>query len=166
MPRGWKSEVLWHRILYDKWYRMWSRVYNNIDYFGVLIQPKYKYLSGYVEDFQKLENFDLFKDDPKGWSIDKDIKGGKHYYFENLSLVSISENTKDRNNRKGCYFSTTKKPIIAISIKDGSFILFNFVRQVIEKGYDPGEVSKCCNNKAKSHKGYKWYYFDMNDREV
>lgn len=172
MPYEWKKEEKWHDVLYHMWWGMWERIYTNINYFGKTIQPKYKNLSGYLEDIQKLENFDLFKENPKGWCIDKDIKGGhlEGYYFEYLSLITKSENSVECNKRTGSKQLFTKatrekahlnkrRPIIGINIKDGSFLIFDYVRQSEEYGFNPSHIVSCIKGVRKSHKGYKWEYY-------
>lgn len=161
-----KDQPLWHWAIYNKWKNMWDRVYGDIDYFGCTIQPKYKYLSGYIEDVMKLDNFDKFKENPKGWTIDKDIKGGtfEGYYFQYLSIVTNSDNSKDRNKRNGNPNGRNFKPIIGISIIDNSIIIFKSINDCKAKGFTSPSVIKCLKSRAKSHKGYKWYYFYMKDR--
>jgi len=174
MP-GWakgKGQPKWHEVVFDMWKGMWERVYTHINYFGKTIQPKYKYLSEYVDDFQKLENFDLFKENPHGWSIDKDIKGGTHigYYFEYLSLTTRSDNSKNRADRDGYSQLHTKdarakasknkmKSIIGIPTVKGSIIIVDSVNNVRDKDFDPSAVSKCCKGKNDhKYKKYKWFY--------
>lgn len=182
MPRGWvngKGQPKWHRVAYDMWKSMWSRVHNNINYFGKTIQPKYKYLSGYIEDFQKLENFDLFKENPYGWSIDKDIKGGTYigYYFEYLSLVSRGDNSKDVINRFGNSYLHTdvakkksaqsrKKPIIGISLN--SIILLKSVNDAYSKGFNAKAIPSICKgtSRSRTHGGYKWLYVNYKHNKL
>jgi hypothetical protein len=166
MPRGWRQEALWHDKVYRMWRSMWSRVYNHLNYFGSLIEPRYSSLSEYAKDIQKLENFDLFKENPQGWSIDKDnkIKGNRDYYFEALSLVPRKENSKERMSRKGSPNKNHFKPIIGINIDSNFIIVFKSRNDAKDKGFDLGNITKCCQKKIKSYKGYKWEYLDMNDR--
>ena len=173
MEEGWicgKDQPLWHRKVYQMWSSMWRRVYTDINYFGKTIQFEYKYLSKYVNDIMKLENFEAFKENPKGWSIDKDIKGGTldGYYFEYLSLVTRSDNGRDTINRNGTALSefrfNPRRPIIAISPK--SKILFKYLRQATDKGFDISCVCKCLKGERKLHKGYKWKYINYTHNKI
>jgi hypothetical protein len=157
MP-GWakgRGQPKWHEILYDKWKNMWTRVYTDIEYFGKTIQPKYKYFSGYVEDIMKLENFDLFKENPYGWSIDKDIKGGTHvgYYFEYLSLITQSNNSKDARAR-----NRKTRSVIAIG---EDILIFTEINKAKMLGFDVKHM-RYYISKKKLHNGYRWYYINYN----
>ena len=170
MPKGWvkgKGQPRWHRLVYDKWVNMHDRVKNpsNPSY------PNYKdskicesldYLSNYVKFIESQPTFDEFCStcDKIVWSVDKDIKvkDNKDYYPEFMSLVTRSENSKDRNNRYD--YSVFNKAIKGTSLKDGSILIFESRNSVREKGFDPGCVTKCCTGERKSHKGYKWEYLD------
>ena len=172
-----KTNPKWHYVVYDMWKDMWDRVYTHINYFGKTIQPKYKYLSGYIEDFQKLENFDLFKENPYGWSIDKDIKGGTYigYYFQYLSLITRSDNCSDANNRRSYkdiqynHLHTSEsvakssksreKSIIGISLTNKSILIFKSLKDAKTQGFS-SNLSKCLKKCQSSHKGYKWYYIN------
>lgn len=179
MSRGWiagKNQPKWHRVIFDIWSDMWDRVYSNINYFGKTIQPKYKYFSGYIEDIMKLENFDLFKENPKGWSIDKDIKGGTYvgYYFQYLSLVRKGDNTIDANSRRD-YSKTNNpmhdplvakkfmKPIVGISNDDNSIIFFKSLKDAEDSGFKRSSICNVLKNRRKSHGGYRWFYLDWSD---
>lgn len=158
------NQPKWHRVAYDMWDKMWARVYSDLKYFGVTIQPKYKFLSGYIEDFQKLENFEKFKENPYGWCIDKDIKGGTHigYYFDFLSLTTKDKNNKERNNR--CGLPKKKfKPIMAYGDK---ILLFTSIKEAIEKGYNAGNIIRCLKGERKSHKGLRWFRINYNSTKI
>jgi len=171
MPKGWRTEE-WHYKAYHMWYQMWIRVSTHPSYKDSRICDDYIYLSKYINDIPKLDNFDLFKENPKGWSIDKDIKipGNKEYKFEALSLVTRSDNCKDRNNRCGNPFTTNnkcvrensglarRKPVRGINKKDGSILEFESINETRNSGFDPTGVCHCLRGKIKSHRGYYWEY--------
>lgn len=158
-----RGQPKWHRVLYDKWRCMWSRVYTDIDWIGCQIQSNYKYLSNYVNDIMRLDNFDLFKENPNGWSIDKDIKipGNRDYYFEALSIIPIKDNSIERNYRRGN--PNPSKPVIGLSNK---IILLKNVNEGFSLGFDGGAICKCCKKKWKTYKGYKWYYINYKHGKV
>ena len=45
---------------------------------------------------------------------------------------------------------------MAISLTENKVIIFQSMFQAEKLGFDQGCISKCCNGKRKSHKGYKW----------
>ena len=186
MDYGWKQgkgQPKWHNVIFRKWESMWKRVYTELNWFGRTIQPEYKYLSKYVDDIKKLENFDLFKDNPYGWSIDKDIKGGTYdgYYFQYLSLVTISENSTNANDRRNYsnfdnnpwknsevqvkMASKRKKPVLGIHKDNNSIVVFKSAKDAADFfNKKSGHITNCCKGNKSSYIGYKWYYLDMNDR--
>lgn len=182
MPRGWISKEKWHHVIYDMWSDMWRRCYTKLSWFGCQIQPRYKYLSNYVNDIMKLENFDKFKENPKGWCIDKDIKfkDNRDYYFEALSLITRSENCTDANNRRdysNWYNHPMKnsltskrsgksriKPVIGINSLN--ILLYKSLKHASENNLHPGNISSCCTKKLNSYLGYKWYYINYKHGKV
>jgi len=159
MPRGWregKGQPKWHKSLYNRWVAMWMRCRNSKHkeynaYKDCKIDERYRCLSNYVNDIMTLENFDKLCENLSEWDIDKDVKdsNNRHYYFENLSIISKNDN---------CEASNPKRPIIAINIKDGSILTFDFVLQVKDKDFTVSNVVACLKGRQKTHKGYKWYY--------
>ena len=83
----------------------------------------------------------------------------------NLELVSPKQNCNygTRNSR----ISKSKKGIIPKanpSKQVGAFkndelvMIFKSTREARRNGFDNGNVSKCCNGKQKTYKGYTWKY--------
>lgn len=160
MGRGWgngKYQPLWHFKVYKMWRHAWSRIYNDIHYFGCLIHPDFKYLSNFVEWIMSEPRFEDFCNtcDKITWSIDKDMKcpGNRNYYPEYMTLTTKSENTKERNKRKGN--PNPKNSIIAID--NTKVLFFESTLDAQDKGFDSRNISKCLNKKQKTHKGYRWY---------
>ena len=160
IPYSWLMEEEWRSKIYSMWNSMWHRVNKHPSYKDSKISENYSRLSNYFEDVLSLENFDLFKENPKGWSIDKDIKikDNKDYYFEALSLVTLEDNTSERNIRKGYPNSGNFKPIIGIN-KD-TIILLKSRNEAKEKGFRPSNITLVCQGKRPHHKGYKWFYIN------
>ena len=177
MDRGWvsgKGQPKWHRSLYDRWKNMWERCKDPRcsryeDYKDCEIDERYRLLSNYINDIMKLENFNKLCEDPSKWEIDKDKKdpNNRCYFFEHLSIVLSSENTKERNNR--CGNPNPSQPIVGINIKDNSILIFKSPYDATHKGFDPSNIRKCCKGiygKSKSiYKDYYWIYLDINDRK-
>lgn len=160
MPKGWKrgkDQPTWHKKVYDMWRHMWARVYTRPDWFGCLIHPSFKYLSNYVGFIMSEPRFEEFTltCDKVSWTIDKDAKdpNNRNYYPEYMTLCTKSENTQERNSRRGN--PNPKVPIIGI--KGDSVILLKSMFDGDAKRFNNGNISLCLNKKRKTHKGYKWY---------
>lgn len=90
-------------------------------------------------------------------SIDR-IDPNKHYFFENMQLMTFRE-----NNKKGAYehkFNefNTKKPVVRID-KDGIEVKFDSISEAehcLEVKRGKSKISLVCNGKRKTHLGYKW----------
>ena len=103
---------------------------------------------------------------PKGMQINhrNEIKTDNRF-FENLELVTPKQNCNfgSRNAR----ISKSKKGIIPKAnptkqvgaYKNGELVMiFKSTREAGRNGFDNGNVSKCCNGKQKTYKGYEWRY--------
>ena len=182
MPRGWShgnDQPLWHKKAKYLWTDMWKRCYdpNNGSYpyyINSIIHDDFRLFSDFLSWLMQQPRFEEFCSTchEVKWVIDKDIKvdDNIHYFPDRVTLCTGSENTKARNEAHGNPMSNinTRKrlmiPVIGISKNDNTFIILNFMSEWEDKGFDPSTISKCCKGKRPSYKGYKWYYFDMNDR--
>ena len=160
IPISWLKEELWRYNIYEMWKGMWRRVNEHRNYKDCSICHDYIRLSNYLLDILRLDNFNIFKENPKGWSIDKDIKipGNKEYKFEALSLVTRSDNSKERQTRSPFCPERPKTPVIGIS--NNSILIFKSSRYAEALGFDASTIIKCCKGKRPSHKGYRWYYLN------
>lgn len=76
--------------------------------------------------------------------------------ISNLELVSPKENLN--------YGSRNEKASKSLSKQVGAFknnelvFVFPSTREAGRQGFDCGSVSKCCNGKMKTYKGYTWKY--------
>ena len=171
MPYGWakgEGQPAWHRSLYDRWRDMWRRCRNPEssryeNYKDCPIDDRYHLLSNYVNDVQLLDDFDLLKENPSKYSIDKDKKdpNNRCYYFEHLSIVTDSENSKERTKRRGKL--NPPKPIIGININDNTILIFKSSFEASKCDFfkfDQTRINRCCNypDKHKSHNGYIWKF--------
>ena len=183
MEWGWvtgKGQPAWHKSIYNRWHNMWARCkdpenksYEN--YKDCPIDDRYHLLSNYVNDVQLLDDFFLLKENPSKYSIDKDKKdpNNRCYYFEHLSIVTDSENSKERNDRCGSPFIEGKanppKPAIGINITNGYILILESTYEGRLYDFDPSTISKCCRNtygkKGNIYKGYRWEYLKEDDNE-
>lgn len=160
IPISWLKDELWRYSIYEMWKGMWRRVSEHRNYKDCSICDRYIRLSNYFTDIPKLDNFSLFKENPKGWSIDKDIKipGNREYKFEAISLITRSENSRERQVRNPYVPKREPKPVIGISPK--SILLFKVLSHVEFIGLDKSSVCECCHKDRKTCGGYKWYYIN------
>ncbi len=82
-----------------------------------------------------------------------------------LTRKKYSESHKDKKHSeetKRKMSNTRSRKIIGYSLTSTKVIILQSTRQANKFGFDNGTISKCCNGKLKSHKGFKWYYLDDN----
>lgn len=167
MEKGWyrgEGQPLWHNKVYKMWKHMWDRCKNSdgkhYEYYkDCKIYEGFKYLSNYVDWIMKEPRFEDFCKtcDKISWSIDKDSKclGNKNYYPEYMTLMTRSENCKERINRVGSPTLKPKQPVIGI--KHDSIVLLKSTIDGKARRFDSANIRRCINKKQKTHKGYKWY---------
>ena len=97
-------------------------------------------------------------------------------YFEGAEVNHINENRYDNradnlewmtHNNNINYGSRTEKAskskqkkVMAISLTETKVIVFQSMTQAEKIGFQQTSISKCCNGKLKSHKGYTWKIID------
>jgi hypothetical protein len=133
------------------------------------MQKELLHLSAFVNWIEQEEYYqDFVKDHScRKWCIDKDmlVEGNKEYAIGKIKLVTLSENSKDANNRIN-HKETGKSlsvPVVAINVKDDKDIKYYDSMQDAERhvyGFNHSKISMCCQGKRKKHKGYKWYYLE------
>lgn len=158
----------WHRSVYDRWKHMWQRCRNPEcksyeDYKDCLIDDRYIHFSNYLHDVELLEDFNLLKENPSKYEIDKDKldSNNRCYYFEHLSIITKKENIDERNSRLGN--PNPPKGIRGINIHDGSIIVFKSMREASSNKYDSKCIRRCLKNKDSIYKDCKWEYIKGDD---
>ena len=74
-----------------------------------------------------------------------------------IEWVTPKENN-DYGTRNERAAKAMSKPVLQLSLT-GDFIReWPSTRECERNGFDKGAISKCCNGKQKSHKGFKWMY--------
>lgn len=78
-------------------------------------------------------------------------------HVENLEWSTRAENI---NHGTGTERSTQSrsKPVIGTCIKTGKKIEFPSTNEAGRQGFDQGDISRCCNGKQKTSKGFTWKY--------
>ena len=104
----------------------------------------------------------FIKSRPEGMVVNHKDEVKTNNCIDNLEYLTVKENTnygtgiarmrlKKINGKKS-------KPIIGINIKTQKLIEFPSMREAQRNGFDERNISKCCNGKANSHKGYRWEF--------
>lgn len=165
MKDGSKPKTTVYVREYSLWLHMIQRCYNekfhesNPTYKDCTVCERWLVFANFVEDLPLIENYELWRDNPKqGISLDKDskIKGNKVYSLKACCFMSRSDNAKERNER--CGKARPPKKVMAISLTENKVIIFKSITQAEKLGFDHGNIINCCKGKNKSHKGYKWKY--------
>lgn len=80
----------------------------------------------------------------------------------------ISESNKGKvkseNHKNKLRDSHEKKKVVQLSL-NGEFIkVWESTREPNKEGFDHRHIIKCCKGKSKTHKGYKWMYYENYNR--
>ena len=167
MPQGWskgKNQPLWHKKVYTMWKDMWRRCrcenHSSYNYYKeCLIYEPFRHLSNYVSWIIKQPRFNEFCNTCHftRWNVDKDLKGDNKCYFpEYMCLIPQSENSRERNQRRGSIYK--RKP--CIGIKSDSVLLLKSLNDGELYGFNHTHISNCCKKRYKTHKKYKWYFIN------
>ena len=96
----------------------------------------------------------------------KTHKGYKWYYREDYDNMS-EEDIKLEISLVSHITPRTPKSVVGVFLEDNNKKLFyDFISQATKDGFDDSSISKCCKNKLKTHKGYKWYYKEDYDKMI
>ena len=106
---------------------------------------------------------------PEGYEINHRSEVKTENMISNLELVSHKENINygTRNSRARKAISKAKKGIIPKAnpqkqvgaFKNDELVMtFPSANECGRQGFSQGNVSKCCNGKRKTHKGFEWRY--------
>ena len=167
---GWKSENDYNKRVYSLWREMIRRCYSeqklkvNPTYECCYVCERWKKLSNFVEDIEKIENYNLWIKN-KDYELDKDIKTNgknKEYCLENCMFVSHSENIRQANKTRNYDDvrggnAVQSKTVIQYDMNMNLIKVWdNYSIAQVEKELKISHISDCCNNKRKSAGGYIW----------
>ena len=173
MPRGWRTETELNKRLYQTWSGMIARCYNEKriedfpTYKDCYVCEKWLKLSGFLEDVEKIDGFELYKNNPnKQIALDKDIKSdgnNKCYCLEECTFVTNSENSKQMVKYKDYEnFKTMDKSYCSTMVAqyDRNFNLINTYKSTREAerftGISHKLISSCCQYRAIGCNREKW----------
>ena len=111
MPKGWRIDNEWNKIVYRKWAHMIYRCYNEEFhqtkkgecYIGCSVCERWLTLSNFVADFENIDGYDRERFINGELVLDKDIKSGgtnKTYIIEQCKLATHEENTREANRTR------------------------------------------------------------------
>lgn len=62
--------------------------------------------------------------------------------------------------------SKSAKKVVRLNRKTGETKFYEAIILAKYDGFDVTSISKCCNKKLKTHKGYEWYFFNDFDKDI
>ena len=191
MPYGWISANEWNHRVYAVWANMILRGTTKFQerhptYKGCTICDRWLTLSNFIEDIQKIDNYDyeLFMNGEL--ELDKDIKSNgqnKYYCLKNCMFASHEENAKQAMLTRN-YDDITgenhpmygkKRPEHSERIKgknhpcatladrfdkQGILIDTKYHFEYVQMGFNASSISRCCKGKLKSHKCFIFKYHE------
>jgi len=153
------ATITGNKTQYDRWSNMISRCYNQkhekyktYGAVGVFVCSRWLSFENYLEDFPKIQGYD--KSNLKNLAIDKDIKikGNKEYSLEKCCFVTISENSKEMNQR------VAQREFIAYS-PCGETMTCNNQRVFAQQhNLDYRGLNAVLRGVQKTHRGWKFQY--------
>lgn len=177
MPKGWLGFHPVNRSIYAKWRQMWFRTTDEFiqtrpTYKGVTVCDEWRYLSNFVAWIEGQYLFNEFKQNIKGYSIEKDllVEGNKHYRPSTVVLSTRSANSKNAITRNGTILSEyqgdkhpSKNEDInrsrrkgAIGISSEKIVLIKFRLDAYNFGYRPTHIRRSIKEKS-FYRGLRWY---------
>lgn len=147
----------------ELWRGMLQRCYSdkfhekNPTYRDCEVAERWLVFANFLEDLPSVDGFELWRDNPnQRIALDKDskVEGNKVYSLDTCCFISNVDNVKERLNR--CGLPNQPKKIMAVSLTKNKVIVFQSMKQAEKLGFNHSAISECCNDKRKSHKGYKW----------
>lgn len=146
-------------ILYYRWANMIGRCYSkkhsgykSYGAKGCYVEDYLLNFKNYVKFVESLDGFDLLKNNPEKYHIDKDMKyvNNKCYSRETISIITKEKNIKIENKNK----------IVKIEAYDldGNFVASFASICIAEKmtGIHRGNIAKNVRGEAKTAGGYIW----------
>lgn len=149
-----------HR-LYKRWQHMILRCYDtrDSDYKtygakGIRVCQRWHYFPHYIEDVEKMENYDKLVQDGANWHLDKDLAGQKLYSPQTVRIISKKENCQERSKR-GPHNLIPSKPVIQMDLDGNILNTYDSITEA-KKATGIATITYALNGKNKTAGGYKW----------
>lgn len=148
-----------YKIVYNKWYHMMDRCYNkkskrfnSYGAKGVCVCERWHNFELFLEDFDKIEGFDikLLKEGKLCLDKDKKKNGNNIYCLELCTLITKEENNKHKPHQQ--------KIIIGISPDGEQYEFYNQSEFARKHNLRQSTIGDCLSGKCKTHKKWKFYY--------
>ena len=151
-----------YRSMRARCYNKNSENYKRYGEIGIYICDDWQTLSGFIEDIDKIEGWDLDKFLNSEIQLDKDIKSKQlgvqpHYSLETCMFVSLSDNCGARQDNQ---------EMIIISPSGEFFETSNREKFCREHGLDSRHAFNCLKKQSQHYKGWQFFYkseFSEND---
>lgn len=145
--------------VYNVWFRMIRRCYSPTyhkerpSYIDCEVCDKWKRLSGFMEDIDKIPGYERWMNEEERIELDKDIRGcgAKLYSLETCSFVSRSENTAEKNVRN------LSVPIICTN-EAGEETVYPSIKEASRDGFVLSCIQRCLTGEVKQHHKCKFRY--------
>lgn len=147
------------RVFNEKLLRPW--VIRNTGYLQVMLGGRKKY------SVHRLVASAFCKGEEDGLCVNHKNGARSDNRAENLEWVSYSENCahafRELSRQNPCKGRTgsehpKSKAVISRDPANGCEVFYEAAIRAAESGFDSGSISRCCNGKARLHKGLEWRY--------
>lgn len=117
--------------------------------------------SNFLEDMPKINRYDIWENRKEDYEVhlDKDIIGSSNVYsLDTCTFAYNKDNSRERMLRVNN--PNPEQQVVGVNIESGIATLYAGVRiaqRAINAKHHTG-IGRCCNGKAGSAHGYRWYF--------
>lgn len=76
----------------------------------------------------------------------------------NLQLISAKKHNEQHSQERKGIVTRQSKPVVGYDKNGNVVVQFNSIKEAGRNGFQRAHITKCCNGKLKSHKGYQWRF--------
>lgn len=144
VPNWQKLRKSWQEML-RRCYIKEDRQYINYGQRGVFVDDDWLILSNYLRDIQKISGWNKKLENWDGYSLDKDVLGGRCYSKDTCLWISKYEQVRNSSQIHSY-----------IASNENEKIFFNSMIDVEAAGFCRSSVNRCCSGKYSFYNGFKW----------